>query len=1496
MEHPKICLNMIVKNESHIIEKTLMNLYDKIKLSYYVICDTGSNDNTKQIIKKFFDKKNISGELYDHEWKDFGYNRTKALECAFNKSDYLFIFDADDSIVGDFKIPSILNFDIYRLKFGINFIYYRPLLINNKKKFKFSGILHEFLDSSETNLSTTNLNGDYYIISGRSGNRNKESNKYLNDSIKLEKAYNDISGSNKNLAQRYVFYCAQSYKDAGITDKAIEWYEKCLKLDNWNQEKYYSCLMLSDLYKKKNDSYSSLKFAIKSSEYDNNRIEGIVKACEQCMHDGLHSIVYGLYQQYKHVKLPDDRLFLSFDLYNDHLLYYASISSYYLKKEDISYQISKILLNNNKIDTIKKFNVLTNLIFLKKQILEDDSISFFNRLSSIFEEDNQFVFKETIEIWNILFNKWRTNLTKYNNFEFINVKNPIVFLSFTTCKRIDLFKQTINSILNQIEDICLIDYWFCVDDNSCQEDRKEMNKLYPWIDYYMKTFEEKGHRKSMNIIYKKLEELNPKYWFHLEDDFLFFDKISIKKVLDSFNLLEKNNVKQILFNRNYAETISEYNIKGHQTTNNKNLVLHLHKNDSAEYLNCHYWPHFSFRPSIIDVEAILKLGDFNSENQFFEMDYAKKYNSAGYKSGFLNKISNIHIGKLTSQQGTEYKNAYLLNNEEQFKNKKCFIKIVNLERRQDRKEYIEKLFRENKIEKYNFFKAVDGKKLQPNLNLAKLFKNNDFNSKKGVIGCALSHLNLWKELLKDKDNDFYIIFEDDIEVCDNFNKKLLNLYSEMKNKEYILLGYHMFEERRKNVHSIYKNEKEVTINKLDKDLYIGGTFGYSINKQGAKILVDYINKNGIKHGIDYLIKIIPELKSYECQPQLVFSEWNENGKQIDSDIQNLSQVFDFSVYLEEEKINENFYYFKGLDQFDFDLYFSKDDIFDQKIKCLNDEDCNCFNSLGFFKSDVLILKKSPYFSENDGIYVKKSYLDILGYDLLNPPNNLDKVFKNYNPHKFCFIHSCHVDSTGLKLLDNLINCLKETKAINIFHTIFIINIGLPINDEYSNYENICVINFSSNVHLYEIKTINLIYFFSILNPNSQLLYIHTIGILNNNNNIEDWVNMMLYFLVKKHETCIKYLETLDTLGCNYIVSNDVKPHFSGNYWWANTNYLLTLKPIKTNVRHDAEWWLMTNPNLKFKCLHHSMVNHYEENYPRKKYERTRIKMMCNWCSSKSLCNTWKNMCTKDYSWKDIEITWEDTDIDYYVIINYPLTNDYFDKSRTIVFQMEPWVNDESKKWGVKTWGIWAEPNKNDFMAVIGRHSNTYNNVFWQLKLTVNQLNCLEYNKEDVVSCVTSNKYFDEGHIARIDFLKFLEKKKDFPLKIFGNVEEIGFKNYEGRLEPENKGEGIVPYKYYFMVENNYEKDFITEKLWEPILCESLVFYYGCPNVTDYIDSEAFVLLDIHDFEKSYQIIKKAIEEDWWSQRIDIIRKEKDKLLNVMGFFPRVEKIIQDYLK
>jgi hypothetical protein len=141
-------------------------------------------------------------------------------------------------------------------------------------------------------------------------------------------------------------------------------------------------------------------------------------------------------------------------------------------------------------------------------------------------------------------------------------------------------------------------------------------------------------------------------------------------------------------------------------------------------------------------------------------------------------------------------------------------------------------------------------------------------------------------------------------------------------------------------------------------------------------------------------------------------------------------------------------------------------------------------------------------------------------------------------------------------------------------------------------------------------------------------------------------------------------------------------------------------------------------------------------------------------------------------------------------------------------------------------------------------------------------------------------------------LRFIEKKRDIQIDIYGN--DPSFKNYKGKLSTQEKSKGILPYKYYFMVENNYEENYITEKLWEPILCESLCFYFGCPNVKDILDERAFVLLDMYDFEKSYLLIQQAMREDWWSQRIEFIKKEKHRLLEEMAFCPRVEKIILEH--
>jgi len=266
----------------------------------------------------------------------------------------------------------------------------------------------------------------------------------------------------------------------------------------------------------------------------------------------------------------------------------------------------------------------------------------------------------------------------------------------------------------------------------------------------------------------------------------------------------------------------------------------------------------------------------------------------------------------------------------------------------------------------------------------------------------------------------------------------------------------------------------------------------------------------------------------------------------------------------------------------------------------------------------------------------------------------------------------------------------------------------------------------------------------------------------------------------------------------------------------------------------------------------------------------------------------------EFRWKDIRLTWTDdvNIIDYYVIINFPPPNTYYDPKKTIVFQMEPWVNDPTKNWGVKTWGEWAVPDPVKFLKVYS-HKTHLNNVQWQINypLPLLQNNVDVNSKVDVISSICSNKNFDDGHILRNNFIKYIDNDNKIKMNIFGRENYHGFSSYTGVLPDDNKIHGLMPYKYYFMCENNSEYNYATEKIWEPILCECLCFYWGCPNLEEYIDSSAFVRLPLDNFEESYNIIVRAITEDWWSQRIDIIRREKQKILNKLGFFPTIGKLI-----
>ena len=68
-DHPAVCLNMIVKNESKIITRLLNSVLPIIDT--YCICDTGSTDNTKEIIIEFFNEHGITGKIVEKPFKNF---------------------------------------------------------------------------------------------------------------------------------------------------------------------------------------------------------------------------------------------------------------------------------------------------------------------------------------------------------------------------------------------------------------------------------------------------------------------------------------------------------------------------------------------------------------------------------------------------------------------------------------------------------------------------------------------------------------------------------------------------------------------------------------------------------------------------------------------------------------------------------------------------------------------------------------------------------------------------------------------------------------------------------------------------------------------------------------------------------------------------------------------------------------------------------------------------------------------------------------------------------------------------------------------------------------------------------------------------------------------------------------------------------------------------------------------------------------------------------
>jgi len=130
---------------------------------------------------------------------------------------------------------------------------------------------------------------------------------------------------------------------------------------------------------------------------------------------------------------------------------------------------------------------------------------------------------------------------------------------------------------------------------------------------------------------------------------------------------------------------------------------------------------------------------------------------------------------------------------------------------------------------------------------------------------------------------------------------------------------------------------------------------------------------------------------------------------------------------------------------------------------------------------------------------------------------------------------------------------------------------------------------------------------------AKVWYIHTKGVSRGiDRHCEDWRQYMEHFVVEEHRQCIKALDDgYDAAGVEWFRAQDPLflkghkmfnefAHFSGNFWWANANYVAKLEPACMHDRHCAEIFIGTG-SPRVKCFNNSGIDHYKKPYPRESY-------------------------------------------------------------------------------------------------------------------------------------------------------------------------------------------------------------------------------------------------------------------------------------------------------
>jgi len=322
----RVCLNMIVKNESAIIERCLSSVVGFVDC--FVIADTGSTDDTKEKITAFFEARGIPGEIVDLPFENFEQARNGAIEAAeasLFAFDYLLFIDADmELVVSDPSLKEKLSHNCYLAKqrnVG-GLVYDNARIVKAFVGARYIGVTHEYLNSTGeiARLPEQMIYfRDYEVGSNRKDKSERD--------IRLLKA--DLAKNPEN--GRSHFYLAQTYFEAENFGKARHHYQKRQKLGGFDEEVWFAqmCEALCDLNLGDEDAFEiKIKRAFQARP---TRAEPLCYLARFYQAKGLNDLAAMVCDEGMSIPIPNDILFVDTNVYERSFKEIFSIVGYYAR-------------------------------------------------------------------------------------------------------------------------------------------------------------------------------------------------------------------------------------------------------------------------------------------------------------------------------------------------------------------------------------------------------------------------------------------------------------------------------------------------------------------------------------------------------------------------------------------------------------------------------------------------------------------------------------------------------------------------------------------------------------------------------------------------------------------------------------------------------------------------------------------------------------------------------------------------------------------------------------------------------------------------------------------------------------------------------------------------------------------------------------------------------------------------------------------------------------